>query len=255
MAEKMTTNGHDAEPAGTQSSRAVLELRNLIVGGQISPEERLTEVQLSERLGMSRTPIRTALQQLRAEGLLEPLSGGGFHARAFSPAEIAEAIELRGMVEGFAARLLAERGIAPEDLRALEGLVAEMDELFEDETFAAEAFVAYGELNARFHDALAAATCSALVIEEARRANDRPFAAASALVRVRGGGAAPRDHLLPAQDQHRAVLEAIRAREGARAEAIMREHARHSQRNLMKALRAETPLTGVEGGTLIRRPI
>ncbi|TPE51684.1 GntR family transcriptional regulator [Amaricoccus solimangrovi] len=254
MADASATNGCDAEPAGTQSSRAVLELRNLIVGGHIPPEERLTEVQLSERLGMSRTPIRAAIQQLRAEGLLEPLPGGGFHARAFGPAEIAEAIELRGMIEGFAARLLAERGIAPEDFARLGALVAEMDALFEAEDFGADQFVAYGGLNARFHAALASATGSALVVEEARRANARPFAAASALVRVRGGGAASRDHLLPAQDQHRAVLEAIRERQGARAEAIMREHARHSERNLMKALRAKAPLTGVAGAGLIRRP-
>lgn len=254
MAEKMATNGHDAEPAGTQSSRAVIELRDMIVGGRISPAERLTEVLLSERLGMSRTPIRAAIQHLRAEGLLEPMAGGGFHARAFGLAEIAEAIELRGMIEGFAARLLAERGIAAPDLEALEALVAEMDLLFAGTQFGAKEFVAYGELNARFHAGLARATGSALVEEEARRANARPFAAASALVQVRGGGAAPRDHLLPAQDQHRAVLEAIRERQGARAEAIMREHARHSQRNLSRALRAEAPLSGVAGATLIRRP-
>ena len=56
-----------------------------------------------------------------------------------------------------------------------------------------------------------------------------------------------------AQDQHKAVVEAIRAREGARAEAIMREHARLSQRNLTRALRERESLEAVRGARLIQR--
>ncbi|PZQ50722.1 MAG: GntR family transcriptional regulator [Rhodovulum sulfidophilum] len=245
--------GSDAGLAGAQTSRALMELRDLIASGSIAAEERLTETQLAEMLGMSRTPIRAAVQHLREEGLLEPRPGGGYVARAFGPREIGEAVELRGMIEGLAARLLAERGIDRAVLARLDETVAGIDAAIGAPRFGTDQILAYVRLNAEFHAALAEATESTLIVQEARRANARPFAGASALVRVRENIEATRDHLIVAQDQHKAVLEAIEAREGARAEAIMREHARLSRRNLARALRDRESLAAVPGANLIRR--
>jgi len=79
-----------------------------------------------------------------------------------------------------------------------------------------------------------------------------PFASASGFVAVQANSPAARDMLLIAQDQHVQVLEAIEAREGSRAEALMREHSRIAQRNLRDALHGAQvpPLPGVQ---LIRR--
>ena len=251
MAIKSATS--EAGLAGAQTSRAVMELRDLIAEGAIAPGERLTEVQLAEMLGMSRTPVRAAVQHLREEGLLEPRPGGGYAVHAYGSREIAEAIELRGMVEGLAARLLAERGAEAAALARFDALVEEIDAEIGGAGFGAENIRAYVALNAKFHEALAEAPGSALIAQEARRAHARPFAGASALVRARDDAEAVRRHLIVAQDQHKAVVEAIRAREGARAEAIMREHARLSQRNLTRALRERESLEAVRGARLIQR--
>ena len=96
-------NGTDiAEPS--QTARVQLRLRELILGGELKPGARIAELTLVERLGASRTPIRMALVRLQEEGLLEALPHGGFAVKDFSEADIHDAIELRGTLEGLAAR-------------------------------------------------------------------------------------------------------------------------------------------------------
>ena len=91
----------------------VLRLREMILSGELPGGSRIAELNLVQKLGLSRTPIRGALQRLEQEGLLQALPNRGYAVRVFSEREIGEAIELRGMVEGFAARLAAERGAPP----------------------------------------------------------------------------------------------------------------------------------------------
>lgn len=229
-------------PTGTQTTRAVVDLRNMIAGGSLNSGERLTEVDLAERLGMSRTPVRAAIQQLRDEGLLEKQPAGGYTVRGFTPQEIAEAIELRGLIEGFAVRLVAEQGAKGSDLARFDTLVERIDDLILGRDFGTRELSGYGTLNAELHEALTEATGSPLIVQEARRANARPFAWASAfVVDMHDDMVATHRLLIIAHDQHRAIVEAIRVREGGRAEAIMREHARLPQRNLTRALRTRTP--------------
>ena len=95
----------------SQTVKAQLRLRELIVGGVLKPGQRIAELALVERIGVSRTPIRMALVRLQEEGLLEALPSGGFMVKDFSEEDIRDAIELRGTLEGLAARLAAERGV------------------------------------------------------------------------------------------------------------------------------------------------
>ena len=101
-----------AEEGGTQSVKAQQRLRELILSGHLAAGSRIAELALVERLGMSRTPIRVALMRLGQEGLLDALPGGGYAVRTFSERDVADAIELRGTLEGLAARLAAERGVS-----------------------------------------------------------------------------------------------------------------------------------------------
>ena len=103
----------------SQMMRALLRLRELILSGEFEPGERMSELPLVERLGVSRTPLRLALATLEHEGLLRSLSGGGYAVREFTQADIRDAIELRGVLEGTAARFAAERGATRRDIRAL----------------------------------------------------------------------------------------------------------------------------------------
>src|SRR5919106_389653 len=95
----------------SQTTKATLGIRELVLDGELAPGERVPEVGLSERLGISRTPLRIALTTLAHEGLLEPLSGGGFIVRSFTRTDIADAIELRGVLEGTAARLAGSAAV------------------------------------------------------------------------------------------------------------------------------------------------
>ena len=103
----------------TQITRALLSLREQILSGEFSPGERMSELPLVDRLGVSRTPLRLALAALEHEGLLQRLPGGGYAVREFTQAEIADAIEIRGVLEGTAARFAAERGTTVRQMRTL----------------------------------------------------------------------------------------------------------------------------------------
>jgi GntR family transcriptional regulator of vanillate catabolism len=80
-----------------------------------------------------------------------------------------------------------------------------------------------------------------------------PFASPNGFVMVDAQGPQARDRLLIAHDQHHALIDAIVQREGARAEALAREHARNAQRNLTDALNNQRALRRVPGANLIRR--
>ncbi len=86
----------------SQTDRAILGIRDLVLRGEFKAGERLPELALAELLGVSRTPIRAALQKLAEEGLLEPATSTGYLVRSFSDNDIFDAIEVRGTIEGLA---------------------------------------------------------------------------------------------------------------------------------------------------------
>ena len=243
-----------AATAGTsQTVRAQLGLRALIVGGELSPGTRIAELALVERLGMSRTPIRAALVRLQEEGLLDALTSGGFVVKDFSEHDIADAIELRGTLEGLAARLAAERGVSAVVLAEMHDCIARIDEQLAPPVLREKSFSGYVEQNARFHRLLAEMSGSALVQRQIDRVVTLPFASPNSFVLANATGPRARDRLVIAQEQHRAVVEAIVQREGARAESLMREHARLAQQNLRDALLDHRTLQKLPGSRLIRR--
>lgn len=239
------------DSGGSQAVKAQLRLREMVLAGELPGGTRIAELALVERIGVSRTPIRAALMRLEQEGLLEALPGGGYAVRTFSERDVADAIELRGTVEGVAARLAAERG-APEAVLAEAGHVLDaIDQLLRQRALDDDAFLQYVELNGRFHGLLAAMAGSPVIARELERVVSLPFASPSGFVVVQATSARARDMLVVAQDQHRQVVEAILRREGSRAEALMREHSRLAQRNLREAVEAAAP--GLPGAQLIRR--
>ena len=113
--------------ARSQSTRALLRLRQLLLDGEFPPGTRMAELPLVERLGVSRTPLRDALSALAYEGLLELLPGGGYTVRSFTQADIADAIELRGVLEGTIAHKAAERRLEPAAIAPLHAINDELD--------------------------------------------------------------------------------------------------------------------------------
>jgi GntR family transcriptional regulator, vanillate catabolism transcriptional regulator len=226
----------DSEASGSQAVKAQLRLREMILAGELPAGERIAELNIVERLGVSRTPIRSALMRLEQEGLLEGLPNGGYAVRTFSERDVADAIELRGTLEGLAARVAAERGVAAGVLAAARACLDEVDALLARPALDDPAFVRYVALNEQFHNLLSEMAASRVIARELERVVRLPFASPSGFVVVQANSPQARDMLVVAQDQHRQVLDAIERREGARAEAIMREHSRLAQRNLRDAM-------------------
>jgi GntR family transcriptional regulator of vanillate catabolism len=239
--------------AGSQTTRATLGLRELVVSGEFAPGERLSEVELAERLGVSRTPLRMALQTLAHEGMLEPLSRRGFVVRAFSRADAADAIELRGVLEGTAARFAAERLDGTRGLAMLEEPATALDEVVRNiGRHQEEELGRYVELNNAFHDALVELAQSPHLARTLANVKALPFAMPSGAI-LASHAVLPRSHeiLVVAQHQHWQLIESIRDRHGTRAEEIAREHARLSRLNLELVLENREARDQLPGAPLL----
>ena len=241
----------EADKGQSRTVKALLAIRELILEGVLAPGKRISELSVVERTGISRTPIRAALQRLEEEGLVEIIPSGGFAVKSFSQQDVFDAIEIRGTLEGLAARLAAERGSTTR-LGPLYVCLQELDELIDTAIDTEEGFSGYVRVNARLHALIVDLAESPTLKRQIERAMSLPFASPSGFVMAQA--IMPESHriLHVAQDQHRCVVEAIANREGARAQAIMQEHARLAGRNLRLALGNERAFERVLGGTLIR---
>ena len=240
----------DAE-GSSHTVKAQQRLREWILAGDLPSGARIAELSLVDRLGMSRTPIRAALMRLSQEGLLASLPGGGYAVRTFSEREVADAIELRGTLEGLAARLAAERGVRASLLTQARDCLNQIDLVLRDSALDDDTFSAYVALNGTFHKQLSEMADSAVLAREIERASSLPFASASGFVGVHIKDHHARDTLVVAQHQHRQVLDAIERREAGRAEALMREHSRIARQNMQLAVR-DPAASGTPGVQLIR---
>ena len=226
-----------ADSGAPQAVRAQMRLREMILAGDLPSGERVGEVAIVEKLGISRTPIRAALMRLEQEGLLEALAHGGYAVRSFSERDVAEAIELRGTLEGLVVRLAAERGAPARLLDEAAACLDDIDAVLARPALDDEAFLRYVTANQTFHALLGEMAGSGLLARELERVVRMPFASPSGFVVLQANSPQARDMFIVAQDQHREVLDAIRRREGARAVAFMREHSRIAQRNLRDAVK------------------
>jgi GntR family transcriptional regulator, vanillate catabolism transcriptional regulator len=243
----------ESDRSVSQTVRAQLKLRDMILSGSLRPGERISELQAVEITGVSRTPVRLALVRLEDEGLLQAIPSGGFMVKAFSERDILDSIELRGTLEGLAARFAAERGASARSLEPLKECLADLDQLVRQDPVSVEAFSSYVTLNARFHALLAELSGSAPVIRQIDRVSSMPFASPSGFVMAQSSLPEAHQILLIGQDHHRVVVDAIENREGTRAEAVMREHARLAARNLRLVLRSRAYLEHMPALALLLR--
>jgi DNA-binding GntR family transcriptional regulator len=195
----------DADRAVSQTVRAQLALRDLILSGGLKPGERISELQAVETTGVSRTPVRMALVRLEEEGLLEAIPSGGFMVKAFSERDILDSIELRGTLEGLAARFAAERGVSVRDLEPLKECLNEIDGLVRQDPISVEAFSSYVALNARFHALLTELSRSPPLIRQIDRASALPFAEwlCDGAIGAAGGASDPADRAGPSSHRGR----------------------------------------------------
>ena len=214
----------------------LMQLRDLILSGEFAPGRRLAEQQLAERLGASRTPVRAALVTLEQEGLVQVNETGGYVVRQFTAQEVADAIAVRGHLEGMAARLVAEHGIPRQLEGDLRACLEEGDAALAADPLTYESYARYAAANDRFH-ALVLQACGNRALQRAVALNDKlPFAPASAMLPMQSTVTPDRDWMRYAHRQHHMLFEAMKRGEGARAQFLATEHTEVAQTNLRLAL-------------------
>jgi GntR family transcriptional regulator, vanillate catabolism transcriptional regulator len=236
----------------TQITSALLQLRELIFSGAFATGERMAELGLVQRLGVSRTPLRLALAELEHEGLLRGLPGGGYVVREFTQGDVRDAIELRGVLEGTAVRFAAERGASARELRALKEINETIHTLVHRADY--DSFERYMHLNETFHARMLKLARSPVLERALDGIVSLPFAGPSAFILGEAELAASREILIIAHRHHSGLIEAIERRQSGRAESLAREHARLALTNLEIFVEHREMLERMPGGSLIALP-
>jgi GntR family transcriptional regulator of vanillate catabolism len=209
----------------TDSTSVVAILRQRIVDGRLAAGERLAEIPVAQSLGVSRTPVRLAFRSLEQEGLIARSGKRGYMVRSFSDADVRAAIEVRGALEGLAARRVAERGMSDAVRAALAESIAEGAAVLAKGHLVDDDIGRWSRLNQRFHDALVDAQDSRVIADAIARNNHLPFASADSIVIDPAALPVEYRKLRIAQLHHQLVFDALEHRESARVEMLMREHA------------------------------
>jgi GntR family transcriptional regulator of vanillate catabolism len=232
----------------SQIARAFVGVRELLMRGEFGRGERISELPMVARLGMSRTPIRLALERLAHIGFLDVVPTGGFAVRGFTIAEVLDAIEVRAVLEGTAARLAAERLADVSELNRLREYGALMGAM---KGLTIDSLSEYMDLNEAFHAALVDLAKSGMLRRSIGQVNSLPFASPSAMVFPTSVLPNADETLAIANLHHRSIIEAIGNRQGTRAESLAREHTFVARRVLELALSDTNALSRVPGGALI----
>lgn len=209
----------------SQMSQAVVRLREMILRGSLTPGQRLAEAPLAELLGMSRTPVRQALPLLAQEGLLNVHETRGYVVRAFTAADIVDAIDMRAVLEGLAARRVAERGASKLFIRELRACLEDGDAIFRKRSVVGDDEALYADMNSRFHSLIVEESRSAVLADALERNSHVPFAGPQALAFDKSNLEQMYDLLNYAHRQHHRIVDALERGESGRAESLMREHA------------------------------
>lgn len=193
------------------SEAVTATLRDMIVEGVLAPGTRLNERILCERLQVSRTPLREAFKTLAVEGLIEILPNRGAVVVQLSEADIQQAFELMGALEGLAGRLACER-VTDEEVAEIKALHFEM--------LAAHArrdLPTYYRLNHEIHDRINAAARNDMLTTVYLQVNAR-------IQSLRFRSNFNQSKWDEAVREHSAMVEALEKRDGAALSVILQEH-------------------------------
>ena len=220
LSERVEINNVDTR---LLSEVAYERLQDAIKLAVLQPGEPLSETRISRALGISRTPVREALQRLAKDGLVQVIPGRAVTVAAPSLHEVLDALHIRGLLEPEVVRLAAEA--LPEDEgTVLQDLTAEMERVARagDRT-------AWTKLDIKWHEFLSHSCPNHLLGQMVLQARNRMY--------NRGAGEHVLDqYIIDGTLEHKQVVEAILAGDGEAAERHMREHIRNLRENLFKRL-------------------
>jgi GntR family transcriptional regulator of vanillate catabolism len=222
-----------------QQTLVVQRIREMILQGELAPGQRVTEAGVAEQLRISRTPVRQALPALAQEGLLVEAGARGYTVREFTIQEILDAVDARAALEGIAAHALATRGLSRAQLKAFHDCLEEGDEIFANQKLVEEDGFRYGKMNEHFHQLILEGAGKTIVCDLVARCHMVPFASPGSIAFDNIEHAMVYNLLFYAHQQHHAIVDALEHGEGARVEALLREHVNPQKKsmNLLNRLR------------------
>lgn len=199
-------------------------IKRLIFDGTYSPGERLKEVELTRTLGISRSPIREAIQGLANEGLIKLVPQKGAYVSTFNLQEVRDLFEILEVLEGQSARLAAERSTPAQAEELGKLLKATRDSTDSDELAGYPRDLTLYPKDMGFHGSVA------------ELAQNRKLASEAAEVRAqlrlaRARLASERDLAKQTYQEHRAICHAILTKDPDKAEKVMRFHLRNGLKN------------------------
>jgi DNA-binding GntR family transcriptional regulator len=203
------------------------KLRSLLVEGKIAPGSKLNERELAESLHVSRTPIREAIRRLAAEGLVELITNRGAIALQLSLEDVVHTFDVIAQLEGFSGELAANN-ISDATLSELEALQYEMMA-----SYARRDLSSYYKLNLRIHHLINQAANNPILSRLFSQVNARIEA-----LRCRSNKDGVKWE--KAVEEHQEMLEALKARDGARMRKIMISHVQNKRDVVVQLLQSET---------------
>jgi DNA-binding GntR family transcriptional regulator len=211
-----------ADPTQTRYEQAYGTIREMIVSGRLRGGDMISEVKLAEELEISRTPVREAVKRLVANGLVESTPRG---LRVFrpKPQDVAEVYFLRAAIEGAMIRAACGR-ISPGEIAALRKIHTRTLEANGRDDI--DSLVA---LNGEFHSVIAAVAGSVRA-ENSLMALD-PLVATYRRLSLFAPG-----HRNASIDEHGRLIDLLNARDGDRAESLMRAHIARAGRRITDAV-------------------
>lgn len=224
----------DPQHAETTTHTVLSKLRELIVTGKIAPETRLRAEALAEQLDVSRTPVRSALALLAAEGLVSYSVNRGYTVRAVTIRDVFDSIEVRAALEALACRISIDRGWSAEDLDWLAANVRQSRAIVDRGDWSEALEFEWYELNWIFHRTIHHATHNMVLRNSIRMtviypvfgdvARVCPSVAAHVPQRFRQLSTTTPDHIHASQLDHERLLEAIVRGDSAEAGRLMSDH-------------------------------
>ena len=212
---------HEVNDKYSLRGRVFQKLREDILSGKYKENEELKEVAIGEELGVSRTPVREAFRQLELEGLIQIVPNKGAYVTGITVDDVKDIYMIRSLLEGLCARLATEK------------ITREQLEEMEENIYLAEFHASKGhmdqmaELDNRFHDILYEA-CGSKMLEHTLRDYHQY------VLRVRQKTLANNTRGRASNDEHRRIMEAIKAGDAAKAEQLANMHMLNAYDNMVK---------------------
>lgn len=200
-------------------------LREAIIVGELKPGERLMEVQLAEKMGVSRTPVREAIRKLELEGLVDMIPRKGAHVAELSVKDIVNVLEVRASLDGLATRLSAER-ITADELKDLKHVLTQFIAYVEKENLQGSI-----KKDVEFHDIIYRSSRNEKLIQIANNLREQVYRFRVIYLK---------DYSSPKEliKEHTDIYDAIVGRNIEQAASMAQMHIKNQERTIIKAVKS-----------------